>query len=67
MIQRQVRQIVQSWLNLGDSCRDLRLGCSAYPLEPRFAGPRQGLAGGCAPLTPPNGNGTSWEADATCG
>ena len=31
----------------------------AYPLGPRFAGPRQGLAGGCAPSDPPNGNGTS--------
>ena len=30
----------------------------AYPLGPRFARPRQGLAGGCAPLTLPNGNGT---------
>ena len=30
----------------------------AYPLGPRFAGPRQGLAGGCAPSDPPNGNGT---------
>ena len=25
----------------------------AYPLGPRFAGPRQGLAGGCAPFDPP--------------
>ena len=25
----------------------------AYPLGPRFAGPRQGLAGGSAPSTPP--------------
>ena len=25
----------------------------AYPLGPRFAGPRQGLAGGCAPSHPP--------------
>ena len=25
----------------------------AYPLGPRFAGPRQGLAGGCAPSDPP--------------
>ena len=25
----------------------------AYPLGPRFAGPRQGLAGGCAPSGPP--------------
>ena len=25
-------------------------------------GPRQGLAGGCAPSDPPNGNGTSWNA-----
>ena len=39
----------------------------AYPLGPRFAGPRQGLAGGCAPSDPPNGNGTSWALDATCG
>ena len=30
-------------------------------------GPRQGLAGGCAPSDPPNGNGTSWALDATCG
>ena len=30
----------------------------AYPLGPHFAGPRQGLAGGCAPSDPPNGNGT---------
>ena len=30
----------------------------AYPLGPRSAGPRQGLAGGCAPSDPPNGNGT---------
>ena len=37
---------------------------SAYPLGPRFAGPRQGLAGGCAPSDPPNGNGTSWTLDA---
>ena len=29
---------------------------TAYPLGPRFAGPRQGLAGGCAPCDPPNGN-----------
>ena len=36
----------------------------AYPLGPRFAGPRQGLAGGCAPSDPPNGNGTSWTLDA---
>ena len=35
----------------------------AYPLGPRFAGPRQGLAGGCAPSDPPNGNGTSWTLD----
>ena len=28
----------------------------AYPLGPRFAGPRQGLAGGCAPSDPHNGN-----------
>ena len=34
------------------------------PLGPRFAGPRQGLAGGCAPSGPPNGNGTSWTLDA---
>ena len=27
-----------------DSCRDSRHRCSAYPLGPRFAGPRQGLA-----------------------
>ena len=33
-------------------------GEPAYPLGPRFAGPRQGLAGGCAPCDPPNGNGT---------
>ncbi len=25
----------------------------AYPLGPRFTGPRQGLAGGCAPFDPP--------------
>ena len=25
----------------------------AYPLGPRFAGPRQGLGGGCAPFDPP--------------
>ena len=25
----------------------------AYPLGPRFAGPRRGLAGGCAPFDPP--------------
>ena len=37
----------------------------AYPLGPRFAGPRQGLAGGCAPSDPPNGNGTSWALAAT--
>ena len=35
-----------------------RTGEPAYPLGPRFAGPRQGLAGGCAPSDPPNGNGT---------
>ncbi len=33
-------------------------GEPAYPLGPRFAGPRQGLAGGCAPSDPPNGTGT---------
>ena len=33
-------------------------GEPAYPLGPRFAGPRQGLAGGYAPSDPPNGNGT---------
>ena len=36
----------------------------AYPLGPRFAGPRQGLAGGCAPSDPPNGNGASYKAAA---
>ena len=35
-----------------------KVGEPAYPLGPRFAGPRQGLAGGCAPSNPPNGNGT---------
>ena len=35
-----------------------KAGEPAYPLGPRFAGPRQGLAGGCAPSDPPNGNGT---------
>ena len=30
----------------------------AYPLGPRFADPRQGLARGCAPSDPPNSNGT---------
>ncbi len=44
-----------------------KAGEPAYPLGPRFAGPRQGLAGGCAPSDPPNGNGTSWALDATCG
>ena len=39
----------------------------AYPLGPRFAGPRQGLAGGCAPSDPPNGNGTSWTLDRAGG
>ena len=34
-----------------------KAGEPAYPLGPRFAGPRQGLAGGCAPSHPPNGNG----------
>ena len=33
-------------------------GEPTYPLRPHFAGPRQGLAGGCAPSDPPNGNGT---------
>ena len=37
----------------------LKVPKPAYPLGPRFAGPRQGLAGGCAPSHPPNGNGTS--------
>ena len=41
-----------------------KAGEPAYPLGPRFAGPRQGLAGGCAPSDPPNGNGTSWTLDA---
>ena len=31
----------------------------AYPLGPRFACPRQGLAGGCAPSDPRNGNGAA--------
>ena len=35
-----------------------KAGEPAYPLGPRFAGPRQWLAGGCAPCDPPNGNGT---------
>ena len=35
-----------------------KAGEPAYPLGPRFAGPRQGLAEGCAPSNPPNGNGT---------
>ena len=30
-----------------------KAGEPAYPLGPRFAGPRQGLAGGCAPSGPP--------------
>ena len=34
------------------SCRDSGPEYSAYPLGPRFAGPRQGLAGGCAPFDP---------------
>ena len=38
--------------------RDTKVVKPAYPLGPRFAGPRQGLAGGCAPCDPPNGNGT---------
>ena len=41
-----------------------KAGEPAYPLGPRFAGPRQGLAGGCAPSDPPNGNGTPWTLDA---
>ena len=36
-------------------------------MGPRFAGPRQGLAGGCAPSDPPNGNGTSWTLDRAGG
>ena len=31
---------------------------TVYPLRRRFAGPRQGLAGGWVPSDPPNGNGT---------
>ena len=35
------------------SCRDLALEYSAYPLGPRFAGPRQGPGeGGSAPSIP---------------
>ena len=29
--------------------------------------PGRGLAGGCAPSDPPNGNGTSWALASTCG
>ena len=42
----------------------------AYPLGPRFAGPRQGLAGGCAPSDPPKrhimdaGRGRDWSRGA---
>ena len=44
-----------------------KAGEPAYPLGPRFAGPRQGLARGCAPYDPPNGNGTSWTLDRAGG
>ena len=36
-----------------------KVGEPAYPLGPRFAGPRRGLAGGCAPSDPRNGSGVS--------
>ena len=51
----------------GELSGTLKVRKPAYPLGPRFAGPRQGLAGGCAPSDPPNGNGISWALDATCG
>ena len=55
---------VRFWsFQMGVSLRGPRRGLSgalnerkpAYPLGPRFAGPRQELAGGCAPSDPPNG------------
>ena len=41
------RRPSQGWLGL------LKVPKPAYPLGPRFARPRQGLAGGCAPSAPP--------------
>ena len=46
------------WLRRTGLSDAAKAGEPAYPLGPRFAGPRQGLAGGCAPSDPPNGNGT---------
>ena len=33
-------------------------GRASLPFGATLRGPRQGLAGGCAPSDPPNGNGT---------
>ena len=62
--ERQVADFLRSldaerpWLLRTGSSGAAKAGEPAYPLGPRFACPRRGLAGGCAPSDPPNGSGT---------